>query len=106
MANTTTTAPTTRAAKAKTAQPQRLRWHPVRLLYVFVATLVVGILYSEAQAILTDPSSALDPTQLLDELREPSKTSTPEPAKVSPEVSAEHIRYVRQVLACVHGEGA
>ncbi len=48
----------------KTVSPQRLRWHPARLLYLFVVTLLVGIIYSEAQALLTDPSSALDPSQL------------------------------------------
>jgi hypothetical protein len=37
--------------------------------------------------------------QLLAELRDPSKASAPELAKVSAEVSAEHICYVRQVLA-------
>jgi tetratricopeptide (TPR) repeat protein len=42
----------------------RLRWHPARLLYVFAVTLVIGILYSEAQAVLADPSSALNPVQL------------------------------------------
>ncbi len=67
MANTTTAARTATGSKiaAKTKPgAQWLRWHPVRLLYIFVVTLVVGILYSEAQAILADPSSALDPVQL------------------------------------------
>src|SRR5215469_953762 len=44
--------------------PQRLRLHPARLLYLFVVTLLVGIIYSEAQALLTNPASALDPSQL------------------------------------------
>lgn len=70
MANTTTTTTAPATAKpavapaAKATRPQRLRWHPARLLYVFVVTLVVGIVYSEVQAVLADPSSALDPTQL------------------------------------------
>jgi tetratricopeptide (TPR) repeat protein len=34
------------------------------LLYIFVVTLLVGIVYSEAQALLTDPASALDPSQV------------------------------------------
>jgi tetratricopeptide (TPR) repeat protein len=34
------------------------------LLYLFVVTLIVGIVYSEVQALLTDPASALDPSQL------------------------------------------
>jgi hypothetical protein len=61
------TTPATTAAlatKAKTAQPLRLRWRPAWLLYVFVANLVVGALYSEAQSLLANPSSALDPAQL------------------------------------------
>jgi tetratricopeptide (TPR) repeat protein len=41
--------------------------------------------------------------QLLAKLRDPSKASAPEPAKASPEVSAEHIRYVRQVFAFAQG---
>jgi tetratricopeptide (TPR) repeat protein len=41
-----------------------LRWHPARLLYLFVVTLLVGIIYSEVQALLTDPASAIDPSQL------------------------------------------
>jgi hypothetical protein len=45
-------------------RPWRLRWHPVRLLYLFLVTLLVGVLYSEIQALLTDPASALDPSQL------------------------------------------
>jgi hypothetical protein len=47
-----------------TPQPRWLRWHPVRLLYLFVGTLVLGVLYSEVQALLADPAAALDPTQL------------------------------------------
>jgi hypothetical protein len=41
-----------------------VRFHPARLLYLFLITLLVGILYSEIQALLTDPASALDPSQL------------------------------------------
>jgi hypothetical protein len=41
-------------------RPQHLRWHPVRLLYTFAATLVVGILYSEVQALLANPSWGLN----------------------------------------------
>ena len=40
-----------------------LRWHPARLLYLFVFSLLIGILFSEVQALLTNPASALDPTQ-------------------------------------------
>jgi hypothetical protein len=36
--------------------------------------------------------------RLLAELRDPSTASPLEPAKVSPEASAEHFRYVRHVL--------
>jgi Tfp pilus assembly protein PilF len=51
-------------SQTKPARPRLLRWHPARLLYVFVLTLLVGIAYSEVQALLTDPASALDPSQL------------------------------------------
>jgi hypothetical protein len=57
-----TAAPEGKAATKPT--PQRLRLHPARLLYLFVVTLLVGIIYSEAQALLTGPASVLDPSQL------------------------------------------
>jgi hypothetical protein len=63
MVNSPTTSVTT-AVKANSKRPQRLRWHPPRLLYVFGVTLVVGIICSEVQALLTDPVAALDPAQL------------------------------------------
>lgn len=62
MAHTTTTTRT--ATTTRSGHRLALRWHPARLLYIFVVTLVVGILYSEAQALLAGPSSALDPAQL------------------------------------------
>jgi tetratricopeptide (TPR) repeat protein len=63
MANTPTSIPTD-AVQAKPSQSPWLRWHPARLLYVFVVTLLVGIVYGEVHALLTNSSSALDPTQL------------------------------------------
>jgi hypothetical protein len=50
------------ASRAKT--PTGLRWHPARLLYLFLVTLIVGILYSEIQTLLANPASALDPGRL------------------------------------------
>src|SRR5215471_4971200 len=59
----TTSASSSTSQSGMPARPQRLRWHPARLLYVFLVTLLIGILFSEIQALLTDPSSVLDPTQ-------------------------------------------
>jgi tetratricopeptide (TPR) repeat protein len=65
-----TTAPPTPRSFPEAPEPSRarlrrgrLRWHPARLLYLFLVTLIVGILYSEIQALLTDPASALDPSR-------------------------------------------
>jgi hypothetical protein len=33
-------------------------------LYLFLVTLIMGILYSEVRALLANPASALDPGQL------------------------------------------
>jgi tetratricopeptide (TPR) repeat protein len=52
------------STQTKTGRPRLLRWHPARLLYLFVITLVAGILYSAVQALLTNPAATLDPTQL------------------------------------------
>lgn len=62
-ASTASTAPTTTTVHIQPGS-RWLRWHPARLLYLFVVTLVVGILYSEVQALLVSPASALDPSQL------------------------------------------